>query len=366
MCSRERFVAGRSVLVMTVLKVSKVFPGYKIDFDAKPEDQLDKTINLFKADSQLLMGPEGGHMSTIDKQGSGARRTLLWTAIKFIAESSKSSGSTQELRPNLLLIDEPEICLHPSAIRDACKALYELPDTGKWQVVATTHSPIFIDFSRDNTTIIRVEKDIDGDVRGTTVFRPSSTQLDEDDKANLKMLNVADPYVAEFFFGGKTVVVEGDTEYTAFTYIRAKYPELYSDVHIIRARGKATIKSLVKILNHFGANYSVLHDSDRPTTKAGKTNPAWTTNQLIMDAVGLRPGSVKVRILASLPNFEQAYFGTSTSTDKPYSALKAVMDDSDNFNKVRSLFDALIDFTKPVPENCIEWDNLLALNKALK
>lgn len=345
--------------------ISKIFPGYKIDFDAKPEDQLDRTINLFKADSQLLMGPSGGHMSTIDKQGSGARRTLLWTAIKFIAENTKAAGSTQESRPNLLLIDEPEICLHPSAIRDACKALYELPDSGRWQVMATTHSPVFIDFSRDNTTIVRVEKDRNGDVAGTTVFRPNTTKLDEDDKANIKLLNIADPYVAEFFFGGKTIVVEGDTEYTAFSYVRASKPELYPNLHIVRARGKATVKSLVRILNHFGSDYAVLHDSDSPTRSDGKVNAAWTTNQLILDAVNEKPDKVKVRLLASLPNFERAYFGSAPLSDKPYAALKEVMDVESSFNKIQNLLDSLVDFTKPVPENCLEWTDLEQLKAAL-
>jgi putative ATP-dependent endonuclease of the OLD family len=63
--------------------ISKVFPNYKVDFDAKPEDNLESSINLFKADSQLLMGPADGYLSTVDRQGSGARRTLLWTAIKY-------------------------------------------------------------------------------------------------------------------------------------------------------------------------------------------------------------------------------------------------------------------------------------------
>lgn len=346
--------------------VSKIFPGYKIDFDAKPEDQLDKTINLFKAGAQLLMGPVEGHMSTIEKQGSGARRTLLWTAIKFIADNSRKAGSSLEDRPNLLLIDEPEICLHPSAIRDACRALYELPDTGRWQVMATTHSPIFIDFSRDNTTIVRVEKNEAGDVSGTTVFRPDVTRLDTDDKANLKLLNIADPYVAEFFFGGKTVVVEGDTEYTAFSYIREKDPEPYANVHIVRARGKATIRSLIKILNHFSNDYAVLHDSDTPLRADGGTNSAWTTNQLILNAVNERPGTVNVRLLASLPNFEKAYFGSAVTSDKPYAALKALMDNQENFDKIKNLLDSLIDFSKPVPEKCAEWVSLDSLEAAVE
>ena len=99
------------------LLVGKVFPNYKIDFDPKPEDDLDSAINLFKADPQLLMGPEDGFLSTIDRQGSGARRTLLWTAIKFISENSQKGKDDLLTRPHLLLLDEPEICLHPNAIR---------------------------------------------------------------------------------------------------------------------------------------------------------------------------------------------------------------------------------------------------------
>ena len=59
--------------------IGRVFPGHCVVFDAKPEDDLDKALNLFEANPQLLMGPVNGYLSTIGRQGSGARRTLLWT-----------------------------------------------------------------------------------------------------------------------------------------------------------------------------------------------------------------------------------------------------------------------------------------------
>lgn len=349
--------------------VSQVFPGYKIDFDAKPETDLDNAINWFKANPQLLMGPAvNGHLSSIDKQGSGAQRTLLWTALKYVSENAKKK-TTLSGRPHLLLIDEPEMCLHPSAIRDASNALYNLPASGNWQVMITSHSPIFIDLSKDNTTVIRVDKDAGGDVRGTTVFRPEKVKLDEDDKQNLKLLNICDPYVAEFFFGGKNVVVEGDTEYTAFNYIRSLYPNEYRDVHIIRARGKATIVSIVKILNHFGANYSVLHDSDKPTyldsKQQEKNNPAWTNNQRILDAINGKPSSTKVRLVASLPNFEEAYFGVASADEKPYRALKKLTEDEDSRSTVKKLLDALVDFSKDIPLNCTEWQKIEELKEKI-
>jgi putative ATP-dependent endonuclease of the OLD family len=350
-------------------QIQKVFPNYKIDFDAKPEDNLDKTINLFKSDTQLLMGPEGGHFSTIERQGSGARRTLLWTALKFISENNQKGKDENSVRPHLLLIDEPELCLHPNAIRDACSVLYDLPNTGNWQVMVTTHSPIFIDFSRDNTTIVKVEKNRDGIIEGTTVFRPEKAQLDADDKSNLKLLNICDPYVAEFFFGGKVIVVEGDTEYTAFNYIKASKPEIYKNVHIIRARGKATIVSLIKILNHFGSSYSVLHDSDRPriTTKKGKeiANPAWGNNPNILNAINSKPTETKARLLSSLPNFEEAYFGEIIETEKPYNALKTISTNGEIYSVIETLLQALINHENAIPKNCAEWSTIEELEEKL-
>ena len=350
--------------------VEKVFPNYKIDFDAKPEDDLESTINLFKADAQLLMGPKDGYLSTIDRQGSGARRTLLWTAIKFISENNqKGKAEGANTRPHLLLIDEPEICLHPNAIREACNVLYSLPETGNWQVMVTTHSPIFIDFSKDNTTIIKVEKTAEGDIKGTTVFRPDKVHLDDDDKRNLKLLNLCDPYVAEFFFGGKVIVVEGDTEYTAFNYIKKQKPDQYKNINIIRARGKATIVSLIKILNHFGSDYSVLHDCDTPrlTTKKGKemANPAWGNNPNILEVMNAKPVGKATRLLASLPNFEEAYFGEVAEEEKPYNALKTLEGDEEKFIIVESLLNALIDFASPPPVNCTEWTTIEELEERL-
>lgn len=349
--------------------IEKVFPNYKIDFDAKPENDLDKTINLFKADTQLLMGPKDGYLSTIENQGSGARRTMLWTALKFISENNYKGKVETSVRPHLLLIDEPEICLHPNAIRDVCNVLYDLPNTGNWQVMVTTHSPIFIDFARDNTTIVKVEKNINGEIEGTTVFRPDKVQLDDDDKSNLKLLNICDPYVAEFFFGGKVIVVEGDTEYTAFNYIKAQKPKEYKNIHIIRARGKATIVSLIKILNHFGTSYSVLHDSDTPqiTTKTNKTiaSPAWGNNPKILQAINAKTAEVETRLLASLPNFEEAYFGDSIQSEKPYNALKSISNDPAKFKIIEMLLNALIHHDAQIPMNCAEWKSIKDLEDQL-
>lgn len=339
--------------------IGQVFPGHRVVFDAKPEDDLDKALNLFKANPQLLMGPENGYLSTIGRQGSGARRTLLWIALRLLAESGKKKVDLSQ-RPHILLLDEPEICLHPSAVREACELLYSLPaKTDNWQVMVTTHSPCFVDFARDHTSIVRVERRNDGQIEGTTIFRPEKAKFDGTDRERLKLLNLCDPYVAEFFFGGKTVIVEGDTEYTAFMHALSLSPKKYEGVHVVRARGKATIVSLCKILNQFCAPYSVLHDSDRPTYHKDGTdhaNPAWAHNDSIR--AEMAKASAPTRLLASVPNFEAAYLGDEVKRDKPYNVLCNLKSDSAILKTISDLLDALIDFTKPFPEGAMQWTSV--------
>jgi len=334
--------------------LQEIFPDHDVRFDAKPEQDVEKTINLFGNDPELKMGLKDGYMCSIDRQGSGTRRTLLWTALKIVSEHKRTEKNAS--RPHVLLLDEPEICLHPNAIREACDVLYNLPSSGNWQVMVTTHSPCFIDVSRDNTTIVRVERGTGGDIIGTTIYRPERAQLDDDDKERLKLLNLCDPYLAEFFFGGRTIIVEGDTEYTAFQYIRDAFPGDFRDIHIVRARGKATIVSLMKILNHFGAPYAVLHDSDKKKTiRQGKqiTNPAWSMNFKILKES--KDSEQEVRLVASIPNFEGAYFDEELKRDKPYTALSKLGSDSTFRARVEALLRSLVDPTMPLPENALAW-----------
>ena len=110
--------------------ISEVFKGFKVRIDPRHQDLSDKALLLFNTDPILRMGPEDGHSAPIEKQGSGARRTLLWSALKLVGERSgetkkatgkKAKAATEAAetatpeapRPHVLLMDEPEICLHP-------------------------------------------------------------------------------------------------------------------------------------------------------------------------------------------------------------------------------------------------------------
>lgn len=334
-----------------------VFQNYAIKLDAKPETNIDKTYSPFKEAPDLFMGPIDGYMSNVEVQGSGARRTLLWTALKYVAENGKDNIE----RPHVLLLDEPEICLHPTSIRDARRVLYDLPKTKNWQVMVTTHSPVFIDLSYDNTTIIRVDKDSKDGVQSTTLYRPEKVQLSDDEKENLKLLNVCDPYLHEFFFGGRIIVVEGDTEFTAFSFLKILFPQQYDDVHIIRARGKAIIPTIAKILNQFSTNYAVLHDSDSKTIANGNKNPAWSLNSNIINTIKENPNKDRINVIACKTNFEDSIFKMEVNKDKPYNAIIKMKTNDEYKSKIKQLFDSLLDIEKQPPLNCIRWNDISQL-----
>jgi len=303
------------------------------------------------------MGAEGGYFSTIAHQGSGARRTLLWATLKYLKERADGTDA----RPHVLLLDEPEICLHPSAIREARAVLYSLPSSASWQIMITSHSPLFIDLSQDNTTVIRVYRDDSSAVKSTTLFRPSRAQLSDDDKRNMKLLNLCDPYLHEFFFGGRQIVVEGDTEFTAFGFIREIYPDEYRDVQIIRARGKGVIPSVARVLLQFSKNFSILHDTDTPKTAKGKNNPAWGMNKSIANVLSFDNAADAVHLVACKTCFEVALFGEEAKDEKPYSALERIRTDEAARSRVKALLDGLLDESKELPADCLRWKTVADL-----
>ena len=130
--------------------------------------------------------------------------------------------------------------------------------------------------------------------------------------------------------------------------------------------------SLAKILNHFGAKYAILHDSDTKTAtrkKDGKeqsiANPAWGTNVNILAVVQGAPDPKAVRLVASVPNFEKAYFDQAATGEKPYSAIQHLKDDPAKLATVKALLLALVDDTQPLPKGAYAWSEIKVLEDAL-
>jgi putative ATP-dependent endonuclease of the OLD family len=144
----------------------------------------------------------------------------------------------------------------------------------------------------------------------------------------------------------------------------------YKNIHVVRARGKACLVSLCKILNQFDKGFAILHDADRERvcgtkTKKMRKNAAWTVNQRILDITEAGRKANRIRLVASVPNFEEAFFGEAADGEKPYSALARLKTDDSAFQAIANLLDCLVDWSTPIPVGAIAWTSMDDLKKAV-
>lgn len=293
--------------------LSDIFPEHIVDIEPQV-GKLD-VDKILATGTHLQVANVDGKFYPLANQGSGLQRAFLWSAIEALADSGKMKSGRNSIKneePKILLVEEPESFLHPPAIRSAREALYKIAELENWQVMITTHSPIFIDVSKPHTTIIRVEKN---EENATKIFSTEKANFSEDERERLQMIRNCHPTINEFFFASKIILVEGDTEQVALTQVKSE------DTTILNCRGKANIPMFEKILNHFGMSYIVIHDLDAPKImKKGKwtKNPMWTINEKIF--LESERGKNN-QVIVNIPDFEGQFFGYLQSGDKPYNAV---------------------------------------------
>ncbi|HDX8615995.1 TPA: AAA family ATPase [Aeromonas dhakensis] len=261
-----------------------------------------------------------GSSAPLSNQGSGVQRSFLWAAIKTLSSQGLLKNGRTPIpaeRPKVLLIDEPEINMHPAVIRSACEAIYSLASLDGWQVICTTHSPIFIDLTKDHTTLIKVSN-TNSDV---LYYQTDKSCFSPEEKDNLKILNRCCPTVNEFFFYDTSLLVEGDTEYLAYQD-QIKTHNLSMTHCVINCRGKANIPTFIKIFNQFGAKAIAIHDLDTKYLGNGNKNAMWTINEKIRLAADETQGRVKT--LVHIPDFEGYYLDETPQKDKPYNLFQHI------------------------------------------
>jgi predicted ATP-dependent endonuclease of OLD family len=303
-------------------KLKDIFPDHEAEFVA----------DIGKLEAEKIIGA-GSHIRIkssqnslpLNNQGSGMQRAFLWAAISAMSELGKMKKGTKKIettdRSRILLIDEPEAFLHPPTIRSAREALYALAELDNWQVMASTHSPIFVDVSKQHTTIIRVDKD---DKANTKFVSTDLLGFDGNKRLELAMIRNCNPMVNEFFFADYVLLVEGETEQLVFTNL-FENANIKEYVTVVSCFGKANIPTFCKILNHFGVPYIAIHDSDNPKAKKKDSyikNSMWTINEKILEHVKEnRYGSIAI---SQVPDFENYYFKETITSDKPYYAYQVI------------------------------------------
>lgn len=257
----------------------------------------------------------------VPHQGHGLQRVLIMTLLQTLAEI-ESSGE-ELLRPVVLAVEEPELYMHPQMERKMRDALRKLALQEGFQVICTTHSPVFLDIAARHRAIVRVVKDDCGKVLFFQVTSDLFEGTDADaDRDRLRLFACFHPTVNEVFFSKRVVLIEELTAVSAFVRaaelagIFARHPRLQYDVTLIDCNGKGNIPMFQRVLNHFQIPYTVIHDEDRDNFMVS-LNP--TIETLLHTSHGENQ-----RHMISPTNFEQMLGYEPTGKDKPYRALKKV------------------------------------------
>lgn len=101
---------------------------------------------FFKAGDLHVTDTVSGDRGRFDQMGAGAQRTIQMALIRYLADVRRAEDD--QLSRRLLLIDEPELYLHPQGVRRLRETLKTLSSAG-FQVVFSTHSPLML--SRNTT-----------------------------------------------------------------------------------------------------------------------------------------------------------------------------------------------------------------------
>ncbi|MBM7839596.1 putative ATP-dependent endonuclease of OLD family [Alkalihalobacillus xiaoxiensis] len=225
--------------------------------------------------------------TSVNLQGTGVIRSAVFALLRYRTMRENNKFSQDDfVRPLIIGFEEPEIYLHPNASNLMRNTIYELASYDFNQIVCTTHSPYMIDLGQkpsqilNNLTVetsyiergdtkVQVEKICSNPFNTSHAFK----SLHNDEKNYVKMLLKMDDYISRVFFSREVLIIEGDTEDIVLRETIARMPkkvqlDISQNWQIIKARGKASIISLIKYLKASGINPYVMHDRDGGTPRA--------------------------------------------------------------------------------------------------
>jgi energy-coupling factor transporter ATP-binding protein EcfA2 len=263
-------------------KVNDLFPGMsvKLHFDTPTIDELIKagTLKVFEG---------AGSGRDFSSYGHGAQRSIQMALVQYLAEVKRSSNNSNST--TLLLIDEPELYLHPFAIEQIREALVDLSSIG-YQVLITTHSAQMITPELAEKTLLIRKNDTLGThsrLRLTDAIQsvvPNSTHQME------QIFNLA--HSNQVLFAENVILTEGKTELRLLPFIFKAVSSLtmgQEKYALVAQSGVHDTKKSLEILAAMDLPSKAICDLDYCFVGAVRDNFLKATDQDLLDLKAMLP-----------------------------------------------------------------------------
>lgn len=162
-----------------------------------------------------------------------------------------------------LVIEEPEMYLHPQAQRYFHRLLCDMADSGDAQVIYSTHSPIFAVATRFESVRL-VRRAVGQHSVVTLVSRAEDRAYLTARRDKQKLVTGFNSSRSELFFAQKVILVEGAGDQLAvrLTAERLGIDLDAEDLAVIECGSKSSIPFFAKVCLAFDIKFVVLHDED--------------------------------------------------------------------------------------------------------
>lgn len=180
--------------------------------------------------------------------GSGTQNRTRVLISVLEADRIRKSQSPENRSTPVVIVEEPESFLHPSAQAEFGKVLNNLADDFKIQILATTHSPYMLNQNNPEANLLLERKMIRGRLKQTERVETAGDEWMLPFASNLGV--VADEFIPWKKIVGsansRIILVEGEIDVEYFRAIKEKFPDIYTipdDVEVVGYGGKDALKN---------------------------------------------------------------------------------------------------------------------------
>ncbi|WP_374012990.1 ATP-dependent endonuclease [Pseudoxanthomonas koreensis] len=245
--------------------LASLFSGIDVQIEIPPPS-LDEII---KSTTIKLVEQGSNNPRAFADYGHGTQRTVQMALIQLLAKYASQVGSAGN--NTVILIDEPELYLHPQAICSVAAALKDL-SSGDFQIFFSTHSPMMVGADDAAETVVFWKCP----QRGTTYRQKIASALSGISNSQHQTDVIYSlSHSSQWLFSEKPIIVEGKTERHLLpaVYFGATGKRLnQASASLIESAGSGGSIDIAKLFKNLGYTPKVVFDLDFAFKEAPSLN----------------------------------------------------------------------------------------------